>query len=432
MHKRDQVHPASIIIPAWNGKEYIDDCLNSLLAQDYPDFEVIVVDNGSSDGTPQYVAENFPTVPLIPNERNLGFAGAVNVGLRAARGDVLILFNQDAVAESGWLTSMVTGLMASRDIGIAGCKIYYADGKTISHAGVVLTDERMLPVHRGEDEADRGQYDLLADVNAVTGAAMAIRREVLNAIGLFDEDYFLYFEDISFCLRAREAGFQVVYVPQAVARHHVAASLGLGSIETLRYYHVSRLLFLLKHFDAQWFSDQFLVGEVAWLNEGLLLPEYRLIREVYLSTMSRLIQNMRPYEFAQQRFDADQRQIVVDTLSRLTEAVIEAIQIEPGERFWLLGEETGNWWEVEERPFTSSVSVLGPVFARFRQTWNNVAARWYVRGLLVQQLEINRRLVFTVEMNNRLIQDLNRDVVSLHRVLARLRVVEDVQDREVR
>jgi len=427
----NQVHPASVIIPTWNGKGYIADCLNSLLAQDYRDFEVIVVDNASSDDTPPHVAEDFPTVTLIRNERNLGFAGAVNVGLRAARGDVLILFNQDAVAESGWLGELVTGLMASRDIGIAGCKIYYEDGKTISHAGVVLTDERMLPVHRGEDEADRGQYDSPADVNAVTGAAMAIRREVLNAIGLFDEDYFLYFEDTSFCLRAREAGFRVVYVPQAVARHRVAASLGPGSIKTLRYYHVSRLLFLLKHFDAQWFANQFLAGEVARLNGGLLHSEYRLIREVYLTTMSGLIENVRPYEFAQQRFDADQRDMIVDALSRLAEAVIEAVQNEPGECFWLRNEETRNWWQVREPPFTSSVPVLGPLFARFREAWLNVAARWYIRGLLVQQLEINRRLVFAAEMNNRLIQDLNRDVVSLYRSIARLRAEHDPQDQEV-
>ena len=432
MGERNEVHPASIIIPAWNGKEYIDDCLNSLLAQDYPDFEVIVVDNGSSDGTPDWVAEHFPAVTLIRNKKNLGFAGGVNVGLRAATGKILALFNQDAVAEPGWLTSMANGLMASPDIGIAGCKIYYRDTKVMWHAGVWMTGELGQPVHRGDGETDCGQYDSVVEADAVTGAAMAIRRDTLDDIGLLDEDYFLYFEDIDFCLRARAAGYVVVYLPRAVAHHHVSASLGPGSVPTLRYYHPSRLLFVLKHFDAQWFGSQFLAGEVARLNAGLLHSEYRLIREVYLSTMSGLIRNISPYEFAQQRFDADQREMIVAALSCLAEAVIEAVQIEPGERLWLLGEETGNWWEVEERPFTSSVSVLGPVFARFRQTWNNVAARWYVRGLLVQQLEINRRLVFTVEMNNRLIQDLNRDVVSLHRVLARLRVVEDVQDREVR
>ncbi len=431
MDNGKQVHSASVIIPAWNGKEYIDDCLNSLLAQDHPDFELIVVDNGSSDGTPDWVAEHFPAVTLIRNKKNLGFAGGVNVGLRAARGKILALFNQDAVAEPDWLSCMADGLMAAPDIGIAGCKIYYRDTEAIWHAGVRISKERGQPVHQGDGEMDHGQYDDVAEMDAVTGAAMAIRRDALDDIGLLDEDYFLYFEDTDFCLRARAADYRVVYLPRAVVHHHVASSLKPGSVPTLRYYHLSRLVFLLKHFNADWFQSQFFPAEASWLNEGLLLPEYRLIREVYLSTMSGLIQNIRPYGFAQQRFDADQRQIVVDTLSRLTEAVIEAIQIEPGERFWLLGEETGNWWEVKERPFTSSVPVLGPLFARFRQAWNSVAARWYVRGLLVQQLEINRRLVFTVEMNNRLISDLNRDIVLLHREVARLLSEQEVDDREV-
>ena len=118
-------------------------------------------------------------------------------------------------------------------------------------------------------------------------------------------------------------------------------------------------------------------------------------------------------------------------LSRLAEATVEAMQIEPGVRLGILGEETGNWWQVTERPFTSSVPLLGRYIARFREIWNNVAARWYVRGLLVQQLEINRRLVLTMEMNNRLIQDLNRDVVLLSQHMARLSSERDIQNREV-
>ena len=422
----------SVIIPTWNGIEYIEDCLNSLLNQDYPDFEIIVVDNASSDGTPGWVAERFPTVTVIRNERNLGFAGGVNAGLRASKGDVLILFNQDACAQPGWVRDMVLGLTASPDVGIVGCKIYYWGAKTIWHAGVIFPDPRMQVIHRGDGETDHGQYEQPVDVDAVTGAAMAIRRDVVTEIGLLDEDFFVYFEDIDFCLRAKEAGYRVVYLPQAVAQHRVATSLGSGSPQIFERYHRSRILFLLKHFDADWFNNVFLPAEIAWLlSKGPSFREYRVIREVYLHTMSELIQNIPPYQFAQRRFNHQQRETIIIALSRLAEGVVEAIQIDPGERHWALGEETGNWWQVTERPFTSSVPLLGPFIAWFRALWNNVAARWYVRGLLVQQLEINRRMVFTIEMNSRLIQDLNRDVILLRRDQAHLLGDQDVPDREV-
>jgi GT2 family glycosyltransferase len=416
----NQTPLASIIIPTWNGIEYIEDCLDSLLAQDYPEFEVIIVDNASSDGTPEWVAEHFPTVMLIRNERNLGFAGGVNVGLRAARGDVLILFNQDAAAKSGWLRAMVTGLMASPDIGVAGCKIYRWNERTVSHAGIVFIDHGMNVAHRGEGEPDHGQYSKSIDVDAVTGAAMAIKRDVLNTIGLLDEDYFFYFEDIDLCMRAHKAGYRVVYLPDAVAQHRVAASLVSGSLQQCRYNHLSRLLFFLKYYDPDWFDNHFLSAEVARLRKESYLPLCLLNREVYLHTMVGLIQNVKPYQFAQERFSDQERRGIVEVLCLLAEATIEATETKPDQGFWVIGKETDNWWYVAERPFTSSVPLLGPLIARFREAWNNVAARWYVRGLLVQQLEINHRLVSIAETNNRLIQELNRDVLLLRKELTYL------------
>jgi GT2 family glycosyltransferase len=427
----NQAPSASIIIPTWNGMEYIEDCLDSLLAQDYPEFEVIIVDNASSDGTPEWVAEHFPMITLIRNEQNLGFAGGVNVGLQAARGDVLILFNQDAVAEPGWLRTLISGLLAAPDIGVVGCKIYHWDGKTIWHAGVEYDPGRGATDLRGYGEPDRKQYDQPSDVSSVVGAVMALKREVLDVVGGFDEDFFFNLEDTDFCWRVRQSGFRVVYVPAATVRHHGGASLGHGSGQAIRAYHRSRLLFLLKHFDADWFSRSFLAAETSWLKKGRSVHEYRAIREAYLHTIGGLIRGTRPHQFARQRFSREQRESIVVIFSRLAEVVVEAMQIEPGERLWALGEETGNWWQVTERPFTSSVPLFGPLIARLRNMWNNVAARWYVRGLLVQQLEINRRLVFTIEMNNRLIQDLNRDVVLLNQQVARLSAEQDTQNREI-
>jgi GT2 family glycosyltransferase len=431
MNQGNQMPLASIIVPTWNGIEYIEDCLDSLLAQDYPEFEVIIVDNASSDGTPEWVAEHFPMITLVRNEQNLGFAGGVNVGLQIARGDVLILFNQDAAAEPGWLCALISGLLAAPDIGVVGCKIYHWDGKTIWHAGVEYHPDRGATLLRGYGEPDRKQYDQPADMSSVVGVAMAFKREVLAQIGGLDEDFFFYLEDTDFCWRARQVGFRVAYIPEATVRHHGTASLGHASNRAFRAYHHSRLLFLLKHFEADWFGNPFLSAETAWLKEGRSFHEYRAIREVYLDTMSGLIQDLPPYQLTRRRFNHEQRKMIVAVLSRLAETIVEAMQIDPEKRQWHLGQETGDWWQVTERPFTSPVPLLGPFIALFRDMWNNVAARWYVRGLLVQQLEINRRLVFTVEMNNRLIQDLNRDVILLRRELARLLAEQDVQDREI-
>lgn len=326
---------ASIIIPAWNGKAFLADCLNSLLSQDYPHFEVIVVDNASSDGTPDWVAAHYPQVRLIRNERNLGFAAGVNVGLRAASGEALLLLNQDTLVQPGWLRALVSGLLARPEIGIAGSKIYYWGGKAIWHAGIMLIDPRMQVEHRGDGEIDQGQYEQLTDVEAVTGAALAIRRSVLERIGLFDEDYFVYFEDVDFCLRASAAGFRVVYVPGAIVQHRVAASLEPGSPAVQDRYHRSRLLFLLKHFGADWFRDRFFSAETRWLNNALNFSECYVVRQVYLDTISALNQNAQPYQFVQQRFDCEQRKIILDVLQRLVETIVEAVQSESNERVYL-------------------------------------------------------------------------------------------------
>jgi GT2 family glycosyltransferase len=419
--------PVSVIVPTWNGQDYVVACLDSLLTQDYPEFEVIVVDNASSDGTPELVAERFPAVRLLRNERNLGFAGGANVGLCAARGEALLLFNQDAVAEAGWLAAMVDGLLSHPDAGIAGCKILFPDGKTLWHAGVDLVKERFLPMHRGDGETDQGQYDRLTDpggtqtcVEAVTGAAMAIRHDVLDKIGLLDEDYFLYFEDIDLCLRARAAGYRIVYLPDAVVRHHLSASLGAASKDKMLTYHTSRLLFLLKHRDVDWFRNQFLCAEIKWLNAGRLVDEYHMLRESYQRTMTGLFRCGGPYRFARNRFDTEQRAQLADALSCLIEAAVAATQMESGPELQALAGEIGDWWQLRERPFASQVPLLGPLIARFRAAWNNVATRWYVLPLLWQQMEVNRRLAVAVERDRHRIGELSHAVASLSREVARL------------
>ncbi len=427
MDIRDQVHPASIIIPAWNGKEYIDDCLNSLLAQDYPDFEVIVVDNGSSDATPDLVAEHFPTVTVIRNERNLGFAGGVNVGLRAARGEVFVLFNQDAVAEPGWLAALVSGLLAAPDIGIAGSKILDIDGKTIQHAGGYLTMPQALPSHFGIGQAETGQYDQSKDVDFVTGAAFAVRREVLQSIGFLDESFYFYFEDVDYCYRARAAGFRIVYLPDAVLRHHGQASLGDGTAIFHTIFHTSRLQFVLKHQGVSYFISQFGPAEGTWLGSGIS-PEWLAgLRQAYQNVReraARIAEDM-PLDGATHG----------ELLSVLCNLHWQAYVAYSHEALCLPDrsprpQETSShpWWEVQELPFVSSVPLAGPLIAWFRALWNSVSTQWFVRDIRQQQNEVNRIVVKHLDTHAQVTRDLDQEhnhlISRLAEILCRLDEIE--------
>jgi GT2 family glycosyltransferase len=256
---------ASVIVLSWNGMEYLADCLDAVLSQDYCDFEVIVVDNGSADGSPDFVGQHYPQVRLIRNARNLGFSGGNNVGLRAATGDVLILLNQDTVVQSGWLEALVEGFQES-EVGVAGCKILYPDGRTIQHAGGYFDWPIGLAFHYGCDEEDRGQYEHLREVEYVTAAAMGVRRSVLRDVGYLDEAFFPgYFEDLDFCRRVQAAGYRVLYLPQASLIHHESRSFA----QTLRSkpYAVfrGRFRFIFKHYAPEQTVHEFIPFQLSRL-----------------------------------------------------------------------------------------------------------------------------------------------------------------------
>ncbi|MDP1721735.1 MAG: glycosyltransferase family 2 protein [Candidatus Gottesmanbacteria bacterium] len=253
----------AIILVNWNGKKDTLECLASLRqvkSQKSPPkvdqplaekVKVIVVDNGSTDGSVEAIRNNFPDVEVIETGRNLGFSGGNNAGIRRAReqgADFVWLLNNDTVVDKNALTTLIDACRDSR-VGIAGSKIYFASGreyhkeryqetelgKVIWYAGGFIDWENMYASHRGVDEVDKGQYDKTEETLFVTGCSMMVRKEVFEKIGLFDEKFFAYLEDLDYCLRAKRAGYKLLYAPQSVVWHKNAGSSGVGS-ETHQYY----------------------------------------------------------------------------------------------------------------------------------------------------------------------------------------------------
>lgn len=432
---------ASVVILAWNGMAYLADCLNAVFAQDYLDFEVIVVDNGSTDGSADFVAAQYPQVRLIRNERNLGFAAGNNVGLRAATGDVLVLLNQDTEVRPGWLAALVEAVQ-DLTVGIAGCKLLYPDG-TIQHAGGYLHGDRGATEHYGRHELDVGQYDIPRDVEFVTGAALALTRETWKCIGPLDEEFApAYFEDTDWCFRAQAAGRRVVYWPAAVAVHKESASAQVTSWAHLATYNYGRLRFLFKHQPLAWLQERFYPAEAGGLRDlgggstleltaeraayarllfalpGIvafraqeLLPSESLWASLLSIVLSLrdvcgggvALQDVREALEVAESKSVGARILAQEPESVMGQAYEDAVSdaemadfalLVPPEIQPLTGmAQLQTQWKIEPQPFHSAAPVIGSAVAAFREAWNNVATRWYVQPLLEQQVAFNQAAV---------------------------------------
>ena len=216
----------SVIIPNWNGIEHLPTCLDSLRAQSFRDFEIIVVDNASSDESRELLARIYPEVHLIPLDRNHGFTGACNAGLRLARGEICVLLNNDTEADSRWLAEVLAAFERHPEAGLVASRMMLFDRRNTFHAAGDLFRTDGTPGNRGVWETDRGQFDEEAPVFSASGGAAAYRRMTLDQIGLLDEDFFFSCEDVDLAWRAHLAGWKAVYAPKAVVYHKLAATGG--------------------------------------------------------------------------------------------------------------------------------------------------------------------------------------------------------------
>lgn len=234
----------AVVVPNWNGEEFLAECLESLESQTQP-AHLVVVDNGSEDKSVDILEQKFPNVEIVRLDRNYGFAGGVNRGIETAienGSELIALFNNDAVADRNWLKGLVAAANQHPEAGIVTGKLLRDDKKHIDSVGAAYSTWGMpFPIGRGE--IDKGQYETGQHVFAGTGGASLYRMSLFKKIGLFDEDFFAYFEDDDISFRAQLAGISVWYEPKAVAYHRVSATTSkLGTFT--RYHSVKNFVYL--------------------------------------------------------------------------------------------------------------------------------------------------------------------------------------------
>ncbi len=216
---------ASIVIPNWNGKQFLKTCLISLQNQTWTDFEIIVVDNGSTDGSKEYIKKYFPKIILIELAENVGFSPAVNLGIKQSRGEYIVLINNDTRVDKNCLKYLVKAAKEHSEVGMVAAKmLQFHNPDRIDSAGDYITAVGHAS-NIGLGEKDGPRYNKPGYVFLVTGGGGLFKRQVFEKVGFLDNEYFAYFEDVDLCLRAQMRGFKAWYEPKAVIYHiHKATS----------------------------------------------------------------------------------------------------------------------------------------------------------------------------------------------------------------
>lgn len=220
----------TIIILNWNRKDDTVECLQSARKITYPDYNVILVDNGSDDGSQLTVSTQFPEVKLIENRLNLGFAGGMNVGIRSAianGAEHVFILNNDTTLDSVIITELLKAYVDRKDVCAAVPKIYqYYRPDRIDSCGLDINYGPHIGRVRGNRRPDGAKYSKLEEVEGLTGCGVLIKKSALNKVGLFDEDFFFYGEDVDLSLRFRKAGYKIIFVPNAKMWHKVSSAAG--------------------------------------------------------------------------------------------------------------------------------------------------------------------------------------------------------------
>jgi GT2 family glycosyltransferase len=216
----------SVVIPNYNGQRHLSGLFAALEKQTFTDFEVILADDASSDGSVAYAEDAHPGVRVLTNRHNLGFAVNANAAVDAALGRVIVLLNNDTEPDPAWLAELAKTICQHPDAAIVASKLLLFDQRDRLHTTGDLMGVDGIPRNRGVWEEDRGQFDSQTEIFGGCGGAMAIRKDVWQALGGFDDDFWMYLEDVDFAFRAQLAGWKAVYAPAARVYHKLSSSGG--------------------------------------------------------------------------------------------------------------------------------------------------------------------------------------------------------------
>ena len=222
MDKNNLAPFVSVIIVNWNGAQYIEKCISSLLEMSYNSFEIVVVDNNSTDNSVDIIKNISPKIKIIVNKRNLGFARACNIGIEVAKGEYIGLFNNDAIADREWLSELLIALSNTEQAGAAGGLVYYCeppDRIWFSGGKVDVATGYFWNVGQNSRRFAIGE-----EIDTLTGCAVLLRKDVLKRLGFLDEGYFLYGEDIDLSINIKRLGKKLLFVPSAISWHMVSSS----------------------------------------------------------------------------------------------------------------------------------------------------------------------------------------------------------------
>ena len=255
----------TIIIVTYNSEKFIRKCIESIyLKTKSTDFEIIVVDNNSKDKTVEIIYKEFKNVRLIRNKKNIGFAAANNIAMERSSGDFIMLLNPDTILDNNAIGILMDSMIKNENIGCVGAKLLYFDGslqfscRRFPNFINVFFGRRSIfrylfpknPISR-EFMLENMNYNYSHDVDWVMGAAMMIRREMINTVGNFDEQYFLFVEDTDLCYRIKQSGKRIVYVPEAVIKHFHGASIRKGFSRAHLHHNIGMYKFFKKYYSKQ-------------------------------------------------------------------------------------------------------------------------------------------------------------------------------------
>jgi hypothetical protein len=248
MKNRSEDFPfVSVILTNLNGKGWLVKGVPSILASDYPAYEVIVVDNGSTDGSVEYLQANYPSVKVIPLPRNIGWSPANNQGIRVARGSVIVCISNDMTVDPDWLKEIVTLIISDSKIGIVQCNSLSMWDRSTPDSSMNYLDEFGYSYGYRPQASPR-------EVFFAEGMAFAFKKELVHKIGMLDDYYFMEYDDMDFSWRARLAGYSVYFLPSAVVYHARGATVGRTYFDRTRnvtLYTRNHLVTLIKNYEAK-------------------------------------------------------------------------------------------------------------------------------------------------------------------------------------